>query len=112
MNVVLSKHYCGGHIKADERRRAYGMWHVWGLKYTDKSTDLRLTPVVRCCEHSHGTCKSTMRGIYLTGVTDVYSLPRNNSVPCSQLNNVAGWHCPAVYSFLYRNLPVQLIIQL
>jgi len=29
-----------------------------------------------------------MRGIYLMDVVNVYSLPRNDSAPCSQLNSL------------------------
>ena len=40
-----------------------------------------------CCEHSNETGASTMLVIYLMDVKGVYSLPRNDSAPCSQLNS-------------------------
>ena len=39
------------------------------------------------CEHCNGTVASTMRGIYLMNMMGVYSLPRNDSAPCSQLKS-------------------------
>jgi len=52
-----------------------------------KSSALGLTPVAGCCEQSHGTCTSTMRGIYWMEAKGVCSVPRNDSAPCSQLKS-------------------------
>jgi hypothetical protein len=43
--------------------------------------------MVECCEHCNGSGVSTMRRIYLMEVKGVYSLPRNDSAPCGQLNS-------------------------
>ena len=43
--------------------------------------------MVGFCENCNGTGASTMLVVYLMDVVGVYSLRRNNSVPCSQLNS-------------------------
>jgi len=52
-----------------------------------EQSDLKHGPLEGSCEHSHGTGASATRRIYLMVVKCVYSLPRNDSAPCSQLKS-------------------------